>query len=177
MKSSMIVGSWLGVALICASAPSLAKRVLGYDPVRLGMPIEQAEKKLAGSEGLKRCEAMQKELSGCLEYMERGAIDQKVVIFFRDNKAHLIRLIPQVEKLKLGQELCGRLYMAMRQAIEATYGPPDIAEQVEKHGSLISRSVWLDEGRHMRISGSWMKAARFCTGVTIDFRDEAYQSG
>ena len=57
------------------------------------------------------------------------------------------------------------------------YGKPDIAEEFEKFGSKIKRSVWMNKTRHLRVSSSWMVSAKFCAGVVVDFRDKAYRKG
>ena len=55
------------------------------------------------------------------------------------------------------------------------FGDPDITEAFERFGSKIKRSVWLDTGRHLRVSGNWVEASKFCAGVIVDFRNKPYR--
>lgn len=154
---------------------AFAAEISGYRGLLLGMSIEQAERKLAGSDGLMRCKTKPRRASGCLQFIERGKPDRNVTAFFKDNKAYLIRLLPQVDKTKLDQKRCTDLYDMTREAMKNRYGKPDSTEKFKKFGSLIRRSVWLDKGRHLRVSGSWMESAEFRTGVMVDFRNKPYR--
>jgi len=82
-----------------------AAEISGYRGLLLGMSIEQAERKLARNEGLMRCKTKPRRASGCLQFIERGKPDRSVIAFFKDNKAYLIRLLPQVDKTKLSQKI------------------------------------------------------------------------
>lgn len=165
----------LVLALSLFTLEAFAAEISGYRGLLLGMSIEEAERKLDGSDGLMRCKTKPRRASGCLQFIERGKPDRSVIAFFKDNKAYLIRLLPQVDKTKLNQKRCTDLYDTTRAAMKDRYGKPDIKDEFKKFGSLIRRSVWLDKGRHLRVSGSWMEAAEICAGVMVDFRNKPYR--
>ncbi len=175
MIRRMFPATAMVLALCFQIDPSSAADIAGYRSLNLGMSIEQAEKKLAGSKDLIRCKPLPKRVSGCLQFIEPGTPDRKVIVFFRKNKAYLIRLLPQIDKRQTNEQRCDDLYETTRATMAKTYGKPDIVEEFKKFGSLIKRSVWLDKTRHLRVSGSWMESAKFCTGVMVDFRDRPYK--